>query len=328
MGNGFALPIAYEIKSFRLIIAYTDKPAVLFSANGSQLTRRMLQKIEGLKKGDRILIEAIKAQEKTMGFNANLSPIIITVIGQKKHISQVYGKFEYVKVFDSDKADSNQYHLPIYGVNNIPDEFKNGVLSKFYNGHKGFHRIDETFKDGVVKKEVFIDDMGIKVYERTIKDSILSELKTFYETGELKTLGPVKMGIKYMGNDHFVYCFHPNKEPANSDVQIRRMEDYDTCLFLTEESIEKDLHQIYLRYGFVPHESFTSYYKSGSLKTGGNLMILMGRDEPTPDTYTYLERKEYYPYHDKSAMKGEWFFYNEDGSLIEKRIYQAGKRVF
>jgi gliding motility-associated protein GldM len=79
MGQGFAYNLKYRVTAFKLIIAYKRKPAKMATGNGGTLTGQMRSMIKSAGKGDRILIEGIRATEAKYGFNANLSPIIITI---------------------------------------------------------------------------------------------------------------------------------------------------------------------------------------------------------------------------------------------------------
>ena len=60
-------------------MAYKRKPPVIESSPNGALTSRMKSLIRSAKKGDKILIESIRAKEAKYGFKANLSPIIITI---------------------------------------------------------------------------------------------------------------------------------------------------------------------------------------------------------------------------------------------------------
>ncbi|MFY0643573.1 MAG: gliding motility protein GldM [Bacteroidia bacterium] len=79
MGQGFAYNLAYRVTQFRFIYAPARRPATMVTGNGSALTSQMRSMIGSAKKGDRILIEGIKAKEAKYGFSANLSPIVITI---------------------------------------------------------------------------------------------------------------------------------------------------------------------------------------------------------------------------------------------------------
>jgi hypothetical protein len=79
MGAGFAYNLNYRVQSFKLIMAYKRKPPVMANSSSGALTSQMKSLIRSAKKGDRILIEGIRAKEAKYGFKANLSPIIITI---------------------------------------------------------------------------------------------------------------------------------------------------------------------------------------------------------------------------------------------------------
>lgn len=79
MGAGFAYNLQYRVTGFKMIIAYKRKPPVMATGNGSALTGQMKSMIRSAGPGDRILFEGIRAKEAKYGFNANLSPIIITI---------------------------------------------------------------------------------------------------------------------------------------------------------------------------------------------------------------------------------------------------------
>jgi hypothetical protein len=79
MGAGFAYNLNYRVQGFKLIMAYKRKPPVIASSNSGALTPRMRSLVKSASKGDRILIEGIRAKEAKYGFKSNLSPIIITI---------------------------------------------------------------------------------------------------------------------------------------------------------------------------------------------------------------------------------------------------------
>ena len=79
MGAGFAYNLTYRVTGFKLILAYKRRPPVLASSSSGALTSKMRSMIKSAKKGDRILIESIRAKETKYGFKANLSPIIISL---------------------------------------------------------------------------------------------------------------------------------------------------------------------------------------------------------------------------------------------------------
>jgi gliding motility-associated protein GldM len=79
MGAGFAYNLQYRVTGFKLIVAYKRKPPRMASGSGSVLTGEMKSLIRSAGPGDRILFEGIRAKEARYGFNANLSPIIITI---------------------------------------------------------------------------------------------------------------------------------------------------------------------------------------------------------------------------------------------------------
>ncbi|MBT8326800.1 MAG: hypothetical protein KJP21_03690, partial [Bacteroidia bacterium] len=67
------------VTGFKMIVAYKRKPPVMATGSGSALTGQMKSMIRSAGAGDRILFEGIRAKEAKYGFNANLSPIIITI---------------------------------------------------------------------------------------------------------------------------------------------------------------------------------------------------------------------------------------------------------
>ncbi len=79
MGAGFAYNLKYRVTGFKMIVAYRRKPPVMATGSGSTLTGQMKSMISSAGPGDRILFEGIRAREAKYGFNANLSPIIITI---------------------------------------------------------------------------------------------------------------------------------------------------------------------------------------------------------------------------------------------------------
>lgn len=79
MGQGFAYDLNYRVTGFRFIFAPARRPATMVTGNGPTLNSQMKSLIGSADRGDRIIIEGIKATEAKYGFNANLSPIVITI---------------------------------------------------------------------------------------------------------------------------------------------------------------------------------------------------------------------------------------------------------
>jgi len=73
--------VNYTVKSFKVIIAFKDAPAIMATSNGDQLTSQMTKMLSNVSSGDCILIEGIRAQADVDGktINATLSPIVLTV---------------------------------------------------------------------------------------------------------------------------------------------------------------------------------------------------------------------------------------------------------
>lgn len=79
MGAGFAYNLQYRVTGFKMIVAYSRRPPQMAQASGSALTGQMKSLIRSAGSGDRIIFEGIRAKEARYGFNANLSPVIITL---------------------------------------------------------------------------------------------------------------------------------------------------------------------------------------------------------------------------------------------------------
>lgn len=80
MGQGFAYDLKYNVTQFRFIFAPKRGEARMVNGSGSMINGQMKSLISRARKGDRIIIEGIKAREASYGFNANLSPIVITIL--------------------------------------------------------------------------------------------------------------------------------------------------------------------------------------------------------------------------------------------------------
>jgi gliding motility-associated protein GldM len=80
MGQGFAYDLKYNVTQYRFIFAPKRGEARIVNGSGPLVNGQMKSLINGARKGDRIIIEGIKAREASYGFNANLSPIVITVM--------------------------------------------------------------------------------------------------------------------------------------------------------------------------------------------------------------------------------------------------------
>lgn len=73
--------LEYEITSFKLVVAYKNRHALLASSSSGQLTSQMKEMLSNAMSEDRIIIESIKAQTVLEGvtYKVVLSPIVITV---------------------------------------------------------------------------------------------------------------------------------------------------------------------------------------------------------------------------------------------------------
>ncbi len=73
--------LKYKISSFKMIIAYKEKPPVMMSSSSERITSKMMELITNTSSGDRVLMEGIRAtyQVDTEIYNLNLAPIVLKV---------------------------------------------------------------------------------------------------------------------------------------------------------------------------------------------------------------------------------------------------------
>jgi antitoxin component YwqK of YwqJK toxin-antitoxin module len=82
---------------------------------------------------------------------------------------------------------------------------------------------------------------------------------------------------------------------------------------------------LYAVFNIAAYHNFKSYYENGELRCEGGLVRKDGGE--LKNMSWGCERSTYYEYDNHTLMDGEWFFYNEDGTLIETINYDNGTEI-
>ncbi len=308
MGAGFAFNLNYRVVSFKLIVAYQDRPPVMFSGTGSAITGQMRSAIAGAKDGDRILFEAIEAEEKNHGFKANLSPIIIELTGNPKNPnSLIYARIK--------NEDTNQDTL----ITNTDDmaryqlSLKNGIIDFFAREADGFTLTTSYIVGGKVISRSLNDDYGRlqEIHQRL--DSNSWKYTQYYWDGTKKLTTTYTEGEVLKANDSFADCFD-NAQWAT--ILNSKPDPCDNDVFI------KDLAKLFMDKKIAATDSFTTYYPNGNIKLMGKLVTLEGMEEPH-DSFCGTGIT-YYDYSDHTVMDGKWLLYGENGELLDTQKYKKG----
>jgi antitoxin component YwqK of YwqJK toxin-antitoxin module len=308
MGAGFAYNLLYTITSYKCIIAYQNKPPVMFSGNSPSITSEMREAMQDLGGGDRILFEEIKAQEKRYGFIANLPPIIIQIRGYPKNPnSLVYARIK--------NEDTNQDTL----ITNTDDiaryqlSLKNGIIDFFAREADGFTLTTSYIVGGKVISRSLNDDYGRlqEIHQRL--DSNSWKYTQYYWDGTKKLITTYTEGVVLKANDSFADCFD-NAQWAS--ILNSKPDPCDNDVFI------KDLAKLFMDKKIAATDSFTTYYPNGNIKLMGKLVTLEGMEEPH-DSFCGTGIT-YYDYSDHTVMDGKWLLYGENGELLDTQKYNKG----
>jgi hypothetical protein len=308
MGAGFAYNLQYKITSYKCLIAYRDRPPVMFSGNNGALTGQMRRAIAETEDGDRILFEGIEAEEQHYGFKANLSPVIIQIRGYPKDPnSMAYARIK--------NEDTNQDTL----ITNIDDiaryqlSLQNGLVDFFAREADGFTLTTSYIVGGKVISRSTKDDYGrlTEIHQRL--DSNSWKYTQYYWDGTKKLTTTYTEGVVLKANDSFANCFD-NAQWAS--ILNSKPDPCDNDVFI------KDLAKLFMDKKIAATDSFTTYYPNGNIKLMGKLVTLEGMEEPQGSFCgTGIT---YYQYSDHTVMDGKWLLYSDKGELLDIRKYKKG----
>lgn len=312
MGVGFAYNMKYDIHSYKFIIIYRDKPPVMFSGNSNDLTGQIRRALRTINPGDRILIEGIKAKEKTYGFKANLRPIIIEVRGSKLNTtSSIYGRIQ------NQNSTSKILITNPEDLAHTLDTFKDGKIDIFYTGPLGNFRISSLYENGIETKRNKYDDYNVRISSQVRMDTNSWEYTAYFKNGLPKVKTFYTEGEVLVGTNSFSDCYNQR--------QLKSVGIFtsDTCIL---DSNLSDIFDLFLKEGIAASGSFKSYYTNGQLKLEGNLILKKGM--PIDSNLSWCGTGiSYYTYRNSTLLNGEWKFYSNTGKTLEIRKYYRGKLV-
>ncbi|PCJ65336.1 MAG: hypothetical protein COA58_10785 [Bacteroidetes bacterium] len=324
MGQSFSYNLEYQVKAFKMIFAYADKPAIMMSSNSNKFTGQMLREMQKLNNRDRILIEGIRVVSSKHGFKANLSPIILTVRSDKAYSLRQNKELIYAKI-RPDELSSD----PIY-TDNISSEtldtLQNELVDLVYKDEFGFKRLRNWYSNGTIIKKRYFNDDGKQLYALVKKEDGKWQYQERYDDGNIKVTCVVDDSVDYIGNTAILDC----DDYISGHCYVGHSQAKE-CLRIVHQDLESAVHQIKYRYELNPIDEFKEYYPNGKIKTKGVLILgyNSGKDK-MPNTDQVISKE--YPYHfrlskDISVMQGVWYFYNEDGTVSHTRLYEKGVRL-
>lgn len=316
MGAGFAYPLHYQITSYKFIIAFADKPPVMYSGNGPQLTGQMRRAMTEISGGDRILIEGIQAKEARYGFEANLSPVIITIRSNEPTYYKDENSFIYARITD-DKTGKEYYLNSTYDIALHLDTFQNGIVDLFSQGKQGYFRTSSHFSNGTEVSQARYDDYGNLQYTQKRLATTSWEYTGYYPNKQIKTQTYFSENEVLQGTEEFADCYDKKLLSHATIIDISDSCEYDSTLL--------DLFNLFLKNEIAASGKFLSYYQNGKLKIEGNLILAKGLE--MPEQLFCGTGTTYYTFRNSTVLDGEWKFYSEEGKLIETRKYDKGKRV-
>jgi antitoxin component YwqK of YwqJK toxin-antitoxin module len=316
MGAGFAYPLKYQIVGYKLIVAYADKPPVMYSGNGSQLTGQIRKAMAEMSGGDKILIEGIKAKESKYGFKAELSPIIITIRSEHPTYFKNENSFTYARVKDEDH--NQEYYLnSTYDIAQLADTFQNGLIDIFSQGANGHFRTSSYYMDGNEYSRAIYDDYNRLLSTQKRIDSIHWRYTSYYWNEQKKVETQCAENQVLQGTEEFASCYDRKRISESSNLDISNGCQYDSILM--------DLFSLFLESDIASTGNFKSYYENGQLKTEGILVMKEGAELPKG---VYCGTGiTYYDYTNSTVLDGKWKFYSASGKLLETRKYDKGKRI-
>lgn len=308
MGAGFAYNLSYRITSYKCIIAYQDKPPVIFSGNSGAITGQMRSAIAQANNGDRILFEAIEAEEKNYGFKANLSPVIIQLTGYPENPkSLVYARIKNEDT-NQDTVITNTDDIARYQLN-----MQNGLVDVFVREADGFTLTTSYIVGGKVISWSTKDDYGRlkEIHQRL--DSNSWKYTQYYWDESKRLTTTYTEGQVLKGNDSFADCF--DKARWNARFNITE----DTC---ANDVFINDLVKLYTDKKIAARDSFITYYPNGNIKLMGKLSSIEALPEPQGSFCG--NGITYYQYSDHTVMDGKWLLYSENGELLDTQKYKKG----
>jgi antitoxin component YwqK of YwqJK toxin-antitoxin module len=320
--SGFSYNLEYKVLSYRLIIAFKDRPPYAENGVSDSLTPTMLAQLAQTYNGDRILIEGIRAVESKYGFKANLSPILINIRNKKPNSLHQNKELVYTRIEkpngESYTFTNTEFELTQEGV----DSIQNGTINYYFTTDSGFFRETQVIKNGVITEKLYFNDEGKKLYQLT-KNEDVWQFEEYYKNGKLKTKTTVSDSLTYVGNIEILEC--DNYFLGHCYGQSY----YERCKQIIHQSDESDVHQIKYQYNLSPIGDVRIYHPNGNVKMTGKLVYgLRHKTEANQKNGAFEGFQNSNPgFNDISVLDGIWTFYNEDGSVAKTRVYKLGERV-
>ena len=316
MGAGFAYNLSYRITSYKCIVAYQDRPPVMFSGTGSAITGQMRNAIAEAQDGDRILFEEIKAEEKSYGFKANLSPIIIQLTGNSKNPnSLVYARIK--------NEDTNQDTL----ITNTDDiaryqlSLQNGIIDFFAREADGFTLTTSYIVGGQVISWSTNDDYGrlTEIHQRL--DSNSWKYTSYFPSGKKKLVTSYTENVQLKGNDSFAVCLDNNRWNSILDKEEELCDD---------DVFMKEMARLFRAKRIAARDSFIEYHPNGNAKIMGNLIFIKAEPRIDVNDERFIlgmscgNSPTNYKRLNHTVMDGKWLLYSENGELLDTQKYKKG----
>jgi hypothetical protein len=283
-----------------------------FEMEDMVLTPEMRSAIGNLQDGSLIRFYDIRIIDPRTKDTIDSEPIEIMIGHNNELLSR---NLLYIRGSNTNAYKQNQHFSagPHYAIDSILaiDHFIiSGKLIYFYSSPSSNYRIEKTYQDEEVIKEVFFDELGNKWYTKERLDNVAWKYTSFYENGAVYVKTTLYENTIFVGNESYLAC-------------CNRSWDADTCFAELMNDVANDVYHVVQLTGRAPVEKFEGFYPDGKLKCSGNIALHMG--------YLDIEKSKevcgrwHSADENQSVMDGEWFFYYEGKETILRRTYEMGK---
>ena len=310
MGAGFAYHLRYEVTGFKLIVEYQNNQPKFFSSNKPTLTKEMRTAISGCNGGDRILIEGIRTVEHRYKFKANLNPIIITVKG-KHYPSKI--KYDFARfIYTKDSI--------------ITSHYSSDIIQRLSNMENGQAYLYSGTINAMTTIRIVLKNLTKSEYQYNEKGQLTSERHQIDSTrfSYIKYINEQKIVQSFINTDLVLYANETFADCRDQSTFYNMLHEADTTCMLIDIML-LELYTVYLEDNLSAVNTSTSFYSNEQIKSTG--LLLRSKGQEKPDSLFCGTGINYYTFNDHSVMHGTWYFYRQDGTVLETREYNIGVLV-
>jgi hypothetical protein len=293
-------------------LVIVGKEIQYFEMADKVLTPEIRSAIRNLRDGSIIRFYDIRIIDPRTKDTITSEPIEIMIGHNNEILSRhlLYIRGSDTNVYKQNWQFSSGPHQSIDSILAVDNSIISGKLIYFYSNPNFNYRIEKTYLNREVIKEVAFDEMGNKMYIMKRLDKIAWKYTSYYENGALFVKTTLYDITVFVGNETYLAC-------------CNRSWIADTCFVDLMNDVAKDVYQVVQLTSRAPVEKFESFYPDGKLKCSGNIALQMG--------YLDIEKgKEvcgrwHSADENFSVMDGDWFFYYEGKEVILRRTYEMGQ---